>query len=768
MSKINLTLFFIITALTLVCSYNAKAQYSQTIKGTVRDQASQALIPGANVLVLSTNPVLGTITDNDGTFKIKNVPVGRYDIQISFIGYETAVIQSVIVTSGKEVILNVDIKESVTTLNEVTVTARSKDKALNSMATLSARTFTVEETGRYAGGLDDPCRLVSSFAGVADGTLQSNGIVVRGNAPFGTGYRIEGITVDNPNHFAGEDFLGGGFVSILSKQVLSNSDFLTGAFPAEYGNALSSVFDMNIKTGNTEQYEHTFQAGVMGIDFASEGPFAKGGKASYLFNYRYSTFGIIHIILPKQTGLPIYQDLSFKFNFPTKAGIFSLWGTGGYESYNFGNEAKKEEESFINDKSGTGVIGIKHKLLLGSTGYITTSIGVNTSAKSNVLKKRWTDLNYYWDEKMDDIHGKYIISTCLNEKISPRLVLRTGIVAENLFYRINNNKSPAIPNPMEQIVDAKGGSNLLQAYLQIKYDILQNLSLNTGIHEQYFMLNNSHSTEPRAGIRWSVNDKNTLSFAYGRHSQIQMLNIYFVEQANPTVAVPNKNLGMIKADHFIAGYDLRISQNIHLKLEPYYQYLFNVPVEENSAFSIINLIDVNTFSKTLVNKGTGRNTGIDFTFEQFLSDGFYYLFTASAFDSKFKGGDGIERNTIYNKHFIINLLGGKEWKVKMHNVLSINSRLYINGGSWISPVEYSDQANPSAFFTSQQPANYRFDVSAGYTINRERYNTIWSVQILNVLDSKCPLEPNQDVSANQFSYTYGRVILPSVSWKIEF
>ncbi|HUM89491.1 MAG TPA: carboxypeptidase-like regulatory domain-containing protein, partial [Prolixibacteraceae bacterium] len=283
MKLINNTVFKVTIVVVSFCfPILATAQYSQTIKGSVRDQASQTTLPGVNIILLSTNPVLGAVTDSNGEFKIKNVPVGRYDIQMSFIGYETTVISSVLVTSGKEVIINAAIKEMVALFDEVTVRSRSKNKALNTMTTLSARTFTVEETSRYAGGLDDPGRLVSVFAGVSDGNLQSNGIVVRGNAPFGTGYRIEGLSVDNPNHFAGEDFLGGGFVSILSKQILTNSDFLTGAFPAEYGNALSSVFDMNLKTGNTESYEHTFQAGIMGIDFASEGPLAKNKNASYL------------------------------------------------------------------------------------------------------------------------------------------------------------------------------------------------------------------------------------------------------------------------------------------------------------------------------------------------------------------------------------------------------------------------------------------------------------------------------------------------------
>ncbi len=766
--NIGITIAFFVISFLHAGSINA--QYTQTIKGNVYDQASQDKLLGVSVILLSTNPTLGSTTDNDGKFKINNVPIGRYDIQLSYIGYETKVIPAVMVTSGKEVILNVDLKEAVTTLNEVVVSARGKEKPLNSMITLSGRSFTVEETGRYAGGLDDPGRLVSTFAGVSDGSLQSNGIVVRGNAPFGTGYRIEGLSVDNPNHFAGEDFLGGGFVSILSKQVLSNSDFLTGAFPAEYGNALSSVFDMKLKTGNTEKYEHTFQAGVLGLDVASEGPIIKNTNSSYIFNYRYSTFGIVQDILPDETGLPVYQDLSFKFNFPTKIGIFSLWGSGGLESYKSGNELDKEKEKeIIDDKSSTGILGLKHKLNIGHTAYISTSIGVNASTKNNILKNLYTDDIYYWDEKMDNIYGKYMFSTSFNQKISSRLFVRTGIDAEYLFYDIKNYKSNSRPNPMVQLVNHDGNTNMWQGYLQIKYDLLQNININAGVHQQHLALNNTNSTEPRVGIQWSVNNKNTLSFAYGRHSQIHSLNVYFVEKSSQTgIILPNKNLDFMKANHFVFGYDLSISNNIRLKIEPYYQTLFDVPVEENTAFSIINLIDLNTFNKSLVNKGTGRNMGIDLTLERFFENNYYYTITASLFDSKFKGGDGIERNTIYNKKFITNILGGKEFIINKKNILSLNGRLYINLGNYISPVDYSNQTNQSAYFETQQPTNYRFDISASYTRNREKINTTWSIQILNILNSKSPMSPTEDLLTNEFYYKYESVMLPSLSWKIQF
>jgi hypothetical protein len=259
---------------------------NQTIKGTVIDQESQMPLPGAVVIIEDVNPQLFTTTETDGSFKIIDVPVGRHTLTVSFIGYTKSSIPELLLGSGKEVVLNISLKEEVTTIKEVVVKAnKNKDQALNSMATISARSFNIEETKRYAGGLDDPARLVAAFAGVNSGSIESNAIMVRGNAPSGIIWQINGVVIPNPSHFSGADMLGGGFVTMFSNQLLSNSDFFTGAFPAEYGNALAGVFDMKLRNGNNEKHEHAFQIGVMGIDFSSEWPFKQGGKSSYLFNY---------------------------------------------------------------------------------------------------------------------------------------------------------------------------------------------------------------------------------------------------------------------------------------------------------------------------------------------------------------------------------------------------------------------------------------------------------------------------------------------------
>ena len=228
------------------------------IRGIVTDQDSKVPISFASVFVIGISPTLGTTTDIDGKFRIENVPVGRYDLQVSFLGYEPTIVKELTVSSAKETFINVSLKESAFTLDEIVIKPKTnKERALNSMAIVSARMLSVEEAKRYAGGFDDPARLASSFAGVASG-VNSNAIVVRGNAPKSLQWKLEGIEIPNPNHFANLQGLGGGGLTALSSQLLANSDFFTGAFPAEYNNALSGVFDIFMRTGNNDDYEYTF------------------------------------------------------------------------------------------------------------------------------------------------------------------------------------------------------------------------------------------------------------------------------------------------------------------------------------------------------------------------------------------------------------------------------------------------------------------------------------------------------------------------------
>jgi hypothetical protein len=501
-------------AMTLmICLSLSQAQsqntLTQTVRGTIRDANVKIPLVGATIIVEGIEPIMGTTADSDGKFRLERVPVGRQNFKVSYIGYETFTLSEILVGSGKEIVLEIGLKESSQILGEVVVKAStSKDRPANSMATLSARTFSVEEASRYAGGLDDPARLAAGFAGVATTQTTNNAIIIRGNSPRGVLWRVEGVDVPATFHFPNVDFVGGGGYTVFSSQMLRNSDFYTGAFPAEYGNAFSGVFDVKMRTGNSEKREYTTGIGIQGVDFAAEGPFVKGKKATYLFNYRYGTLGLIGKVV-NFPNLPTFQDLTFKLDFPTqKAGTFTLWGMGADDINN--KDAKEDPtqwESSIDYMTQRytnrfGAIGLSHRIILGKNTFLNTILSADGMSYSFDKREYSLDMRMLPVINSLSTEGKYSFKTTLHHRLNSRINSRSGITVNSLFFD-NKIKLAFFSNPDDLInfVDNKGRAKSTQAFTQFKIDLLPNLSTNIGVHSMYLNVNDKVTIEPRAGIK---------------------------------------------------------------------------------------------------------------------------------------------------------------------------------------------------------------------------------------------------------------------------
>ncbi|HYX07040.1 MAG TPA: carboxypeptidase-like regulatory domain-containing protein [Bacteroidales bacterium] len=757
----------------------------QTIKGRVYDNESHQGLPGATVVITGSNPLIGTVTDLDGYFRLDSVPVGRTGIEVSYLGYGDVNISAVLVSSGKEMEINIPLKEKFTALDEVVVKPGGKrDRAMNRMATLSARTFSVEDAQRYAGGMDDPSRLASSFAGVVPNTIDNNEIVIRGNAARGILWRLEGVEIPAPNHLAGL-FSGGGVNTMFSSNMLANSDFLTGAFPAEYGNALSGVFDIKLRSGNSDKREYVFQAGTSGIDLSAEGPFVSGEKASYLVNGRYSTYGLIQNLVPQVTGLPVYSDLNLKLNFPfRKSGALSLWSINGTGRIRYGNEkdTSKWETSYdsydYDIHYNLTASGINYRKILNNDSYLFASAYFTGTRYLNRNSFFRPDLTEIQVANQDEINMRTGFSSYINHKFGSRHTNRTGFTIDrlNYNYHITANSDVAHSDTADFHVNSNGHAYLLQFYTQSGYYLSSDIKINAGIHFTYFGLNKELSFEPRFGVNWQLDNRQTLSFACGKYSRPEPLRIYLMYvPVNGRVQEVNRNLNITKALHFVLGYDLKTGAASHLKIEPYLQRLYDVPVIPDSSFSMINYNNEMFFTSRLGNTGTGRNVGIDLTFERFMSAGYYYLFTVSLFDSKYKGGDKILRNSRYNQHFVINLLGGKEWQTNKSNTFSLNGKFTILGGKRYSPVDIA-QSQQSRFvvydnsriYEKQTPANLYLDVSLNYVINKPTFSHTFILQVKNLLLQK-------EFLGHAFNYRNNTVepyeltlMFPYLSYRISF
>ncbi|WP_264847688.1 TonB-dependent receptor [Capnocytophaga catalasegens] len=756
----------------------------QTLKGNVFDADTREPLLGASVVVQNSDSIIGTITNENGNFSL-TLPVGRHTLEISYIGYESFIIPSMMITSGKEAVVEVALKKDAVQIGEVIVRASiNKERPLNTMATVSARSFSVEETQRYAGGMSDPARLVSAFSGVTTGNLQDNSIIVRGNAPQGVAWRLEGVEIPTPHHFAGGNVAGGGLVTLFSSQMLANSDFFTGAFPAEYGSATAAIFDMKLRNGNADKYEHTAQVGVLGLDFSSEGPISRASGSSYLFNYRYSTFGLLGDLnlIPADQRIK-YQDLSFKFNFPTqRAGTFSFWGIGGIDATHKNASTDISKWEIDTDRiqnqwdTHTGAMGVAHRINTSSKSFLQTNLAISEVNKTIITKRLSDDLQTFTpDSDLKDITGTFTFSSNYNYKFSPKAVLKTGFEYKKLFYQfdLSGTQDYNLPQTYTRIIDDKGNTDASEIFAQMKYNISSSLLINAGFHLAYFGLSKEIIPEPRLGLQWEFVPNHSLSLGYGKHSRPEALNIYMFEINGNQ---PNKNLKLSKAHHFVLGYDWRINEKLRLKTEVYYQHNYDIPGEANTSYSLINFNRDFTLHKELTNNTIARNYGIDFTFERFLNDNYYYLLTASLFDAKYKAGDNVWHNTRYNKNYVFNALFGKEFFFKNNSrILDVNARITFTGGERYTPIlESQSIANERIIyddtraFESSFPNLLYADVTLNYRVNHRKSSSVFSFQMKNVFGSPIYLGHNYNFISKQIELSKSTLLIPNISYKIEF
>ncbi len=780
----------------------------QRIKGIVIDHITKIPLIGATISILNISEPVGTTTNLDGRFEIGGLYIGRYNLQIQYLGYEALNINQVLISSGKEVQLHIELKESILSLNEVVVVAKTDNtKPLNDMSNSSARSFSVEETQRYAAAISDPARMAQSFAGVSSGGDDlSNEILIRGNSARGLLWRLEGVEIPNPNHFSGY-VSGGGAISMLSASTLADSDFYTGAFPAEFGNALSGVFDLSMRSGNSDKFEHSIAIGNIGLEASSEGYFSKKSDASYLVNFRYSTLELIDQFLPTLQGsLPAYKDLSFKINIPTlKLGTFSFFGLGGdnlQASSGIRDSTQwysQMDDTDIREEQGMGLIGLTHRKVISSKAYFRSSLLVSGYRFMDLYEKLFPEVDYS-TSKVDGssfINKNLTFATQFNHKINAQHAIRTGLsinrksfdyFSETIDPKLPlDSVTPSIDKELLNYLENKGSTYYSQVYFQWRYRLSETWELNAGINMSIFWLNKTVGVDPRIGLKNYLSEAQTLTFSLGLHSKPEHSSTYFLSPPNTAKEeFPNLNLRMMKAVHSVLGYDYWFSEKLRFKVEAYFQYLFDIPVSNNIAngFSILNSEDIfgiifgNDLGEgTLINEGRGINFGLDMTFEKFFSEGYYFLMTSSIFDSKYSPLNRKWYHTYTANNFIFNLLGGKEWLLKKRskNILGINGKFTYYGGRRDNPIDLAASREaarevqiPDSYYSEKVAPYIRFDLGLVYRINGHKTTHSFHLSIQNLFN-------RYNVGTRYYDHQVGNILeftqnglIPFFTYRIQF
>ncbi|RAI87016.1 TonB-dependent receptor [Algoriphagus yeomjeoni] len=759
-------------------------ELTQTIRGTVIDQITKAPMPGATVMIMGSDPVIGTTTDVAGDFKIPALPLGSYSLKVSFMGFKEIILPNVQLNSGKEVVLTIPLEEDITQIDEVVVTATDKDRTINDMIQVSGRTFSVEEARKFAAAVNDPGRMAASFSGVTSTDDGNNNISIRGNSPNGLLWRMEGIEIPNPNHFVNPGTSGGG-VSILSSQLLANSDFLTGAFPAEYGNALSGVFDLSLRKGNNENQEFTLQAGFLGLDVAAEGPIAINYKGSYLINYRYSTLSVLSKIgLPLGDFVTNFQDLSFNVYLPTgPKSTITLFGFGGLsdqdgdaitDSLDWESEGDRYGGTFF---SNTGAVGIKHSYILNESNFLQTTVLASGNALGTT-EFRLTDEMQEQDRFYENYsNSKVTLSSVLNTKFSAKASLRSGFYVNQLYYNLREDDFEEENQNLQTNINSKGNTQSIQAFSQLNYRASERLTINVGLHYLQLLLNDSKSIEPRFSASYALDEKQRLSVGYGLHSQVQPLGTYFAEQeVDGQITLPNKELGLSKSHHFVLGFDRAFTPYLRMKVETYYQHLFNIPIKSGAdeTYSIIN--QQWTFATDpLVNEGFGKNYGVELTLEQFTHNDLYFLLSTSFYNSLYKTNEDVWRNSAYNGNFNVTFTAGKEYKQKKNRVFGVNLRAIYSGGLRDTPIDLAASIEKGEgvyiedqLYSEKSPNYFRADLRFSLKKNKPKSTRTWALDIQNATNRKNVYGEYFEPMENKIKTSYQAPLIPILSYRVEF
>lgn len=766
-------------------SYAQEGTATQSVRGTVVDKATQEPLVGINIELLNYVPLKTTKTDESGQFILFQIPVGKHRLLVSDDAYEVIIVPEINVLAGRQSEVNISLEKIPADLEEVVVKANkirktTKDIPINHMAITGIRSFTIEEVKRFPGSLEDPSRLISKFAGV-NKIHSETGLVVRGHNAQSVLWRIEGLPIASPNHLFFNE-ASTGYLPIINIYLLRNSDFMHGIYPAEYGNAIGGVLDLGLREGNYNQVEGSLKLALLGLEGFVEGPLNKKGTASFVAGGRYGWLSSLNGRIPGVLGsFPVTNDFSFKATINVKKDKIAVFGLGGLSSVKIDIselDSNARGARYLNDveRAKTYLLaGFSYKKQLKKKGYIKTVLGTNYNREHLFAYD-----TIQTTENIDSRTLQTTLNSYLHYAINTKHQIRTGITVSHYYldFKANNYDTNT------KLRDFTGHTMNIQVHAQWLFNISRRLKLNLGVNGQSLLLNNSIGISPRLAFSWQVLASHKLSVGYGWNHQMQPWEIYLnrSQEASNFGEMADINLGFNQNHHVSLTYDWAIINNLRLRLEGYFQYMYNIPVKTDvpniSLFNLSssqNLLEMTNFNSS----GVARSYGAELTLEKFFSDGYYALLTATYFDVMYLDDLGLWRNTESNNQFAGDLLFGKEFKIgkKKNNRLFIDVTYSFRMGNFYTPVNLSasQAANTQVLdwdkaYTLRHPNFHNVDLRLGIVINQKKKSVSHRLflEAVNVLNQRAVFrEAYNPYTRSIAKHTYAGLV-PNISYRVNF
>ncbi len=762
---------------------------SQTIRGQVVDQVTGEPLVGATIQVI--NSETGSITDNNGNYSF-TLPTGRYQLMVSYLGFQPVIKKEVLVTASKEVVLDFELVYASKALEEVVVSAGSP------VTNIGSREITIEQTQRYAATFYDPARLVQSLPAASSTNDQNNNISVRGVSPSWNQWYLEGVEIANPNHttnagtFSDQPTQNGGGVNILSAQMLATSNFLYQTYGSQYGNSLGGIFDMSLRSGNNQRKEYTAQASLIGLDFSTEGPIASGG-ASYLINYRYSFTGLLAAMGVDFGGESIsFQDVAFNLNFPLDKGNVKVFGMAGISENDFKRpedpEEVEEEKDFynINYKGKMGAVGtqweqqLSDKLSLSKTLIYSLNHASRDQELDSIIGGE-PNLSYDNQRNIDKLSGNLSIKTRINAKAD----LTTGISYVLQLADLHTTRVSIFGGDEEIVRDVDQHQWLWQPYISYHQLLGETVDLEAGLRYMYHDLSGDAELLPRLSLGYWFSSQDRLTATMAFLGQMNSTDVQFGYR-DGIGEYPNKELPLMESRNFSLAYT-RMMKKSTLETELFYNNYDHVPIGNfGSGPAFLGMGIYSTFNEDgvappfeLIAAGTANTYGIDVRLEQQLQSSWYYLIGGTFYRSNYEAPDGNTYDSRWDGQYSLNSTFGKEIirspKKGKNRSVNLNARVIYQGGFRESPLD-QEMSNASGMevyqynepWAYQTPDFFRIDFRVAWRVEKERYHRSLSLDIQNVLNY-------ENYAFRYFDNFTGRIerknqlsLIPLLTYRVEF
>ncbi len=715
--------------LAAAMSMNA-TEFRGSISGSIVDAVTKQPVAGVTIRLLSTKS--GAVSTESGIYKIADVPVGTYSLEYKRIGYATMVKTDIIVRSSRITEVSAEMIESPVVSEEVTVRPAYFSQDINQVS--NTLQFSNEEIRRAPGSFGDISRIVSGMPSTAKVDDQSNALIVRGGSPIENGFYVDNIEITNINHFPSQG-TSAGSTSIIPVDLLQSADFSAGGFSAAYGDKLSSIMNIQLRKGNSEETDLQLDFNVMGFGGIIDGPFANG-KATYILAARRSYLDL----LAEAAGinlLPSFGDAQIKITYDIdnkhSLSLLGIFSDDHIQSDSV-NARENKQTAYGSDDIYDGTVGINWRYLWGENAYTQTSVAFTHTNFNNHYRDNVTGKDILRKQSIEQYVRLRSISAIA---FSPFISLECGVEAKyihadnSIRFGLQNN---AVGDSVGLFtLQGKKDASRGGLFTTITYTPFSVLKIAAGMRVEYATISETITYSPKISIVYSLSDHSVITANTGIYYQgIPLL----MAAQNPALTKPQD----MQAIHYVLGFQQILSADTRLLMEIYGKEYKGFPVDPNEAglFAVdepYDRIGFYTYHPALVMSGKARSYGAEISVQKKLSDNFYGITGLSWFRSEYAGYDGVWRNRVFDNRIVFSIEGGitlsKDWE--------ISSRWIYAGGRPYTPfnTELSRQTgigilDDTRINSSRFPAYHSLNIRADKRFFFEKSTLIAYISIWNV------------------------------------